>query len=125
MSAFLPCVRTLTIESCECDAMKSALNVAILGNFSFIVLGGVPITPWHLRQFSLYSALPSGAWAGCTDAAATVVGTRLRINNPVFMVSPEASWVPGRCRRIGVASSRRGDRGAKPGIARSPRSPDG
>ena len=41
----LPCVSMVTTESSVRDVMKAVLNVAIFGYFSFIVLGGLPITP--------------------------------------------------------------------------------
>ena len=43
-------ISTLTIES-SLRLVMNALNVAIFEYFSFIVLGGVPRTPRHFRQF--------------------------------------------------------------------------
>ena len=45
-------IRIVTIESWVCFAMNAASNVAIFGNCSFMVFGGVPRTPWHFLQFS-------------------------------------------------------------------------
>src|SRR5450759_1526446 len=80
MSAFLPFVNTVTIESAVWFAKKAASKVAIFGNLSFIVLGGMPRTPWHFRQLSSYGVLPCAAWSaagGDTASTRAMVGSVL------------------------------------------------